>query len=87
MNRKNKQKKNTLPLSSETAKEIPGFKLCLMISTRSRRSLYCGHQISVNLLRRAGESCKKKQTKLVFTKKKTQCINLSCFLDRMTTHI
>ncbi|KAH3728742.1 hypothetical protein DPMN_054923 [Dreissena polymorpha] len=35
---------------------IPECKLCSMMSTRSWRWLLGGHQISVNLFRKAGES-------------------------------
>lgn len=42
-------------------RDNPGWRLCFTICIKSSRPLLCGHHISVNLLRNAGESCKKSQ--------------------------
>lgn len=39
-------------------RDNPGWRLCFTICIKSARPLLCGHHISVNLLRNAGESCK-----------------------------
>lgn len=39
-------------------RDNPGWRLCFTICIKSSRPLLCGHHISVNLLRNAGESCK-----------------------------